>query len=137
MKYFVDTGPLVAALDKSEAHHGWAVERLKSLPAPMTTCEAVIAEAAYLLRSRRQSADALFEFLQVGALCIEFDVQAEHAALRRLMARYAPRMDFADSCLVRMTELEPRCRLLTLDSDFLVYRRRGRQVIPLELPDRH
>jgi predicted nucleic acid-binding protein len=45
-------------------------------------------------------------------------------------------MSFADACLVRMSELEPRSRILTLDSDFRIYRRNRRQAIPAIMPGR-
>ncbi len=51
------------------------------------------------------------------------------------MQRYADQpMSFADACLVRMTELHPDSMLITLDGDFRVYRRHGRQAIPLATP---
>ena len=43
-------------------------------------------------------------------------------------------MDFVDACLVSMTEAKRDCRLITLDSDFRVYRRFERQTIPLIIP---
>ena len=43
-------------------------------------------------------------------------------------------MDFVDACLVTMTEVKRDCRLLTLDSDFQIYRRFGRQAISLIVP---
>jgi hypothetical protein len=53
------------------------------------------------------------------------------------MRRYASvPMSLADACLVRMSELDPAARILTLDSDFLVYRRSGRQVVPTIMPSK-
>ena len=43
-------------------------------------------------------------------------------------------MLMADACLVRMAEAIPSSRVMTLDRDFMVYRRHGRQVIPLLAP---
>ena len=43
-------------------------------------------------------------------------------------------MSLADACLVRMTELHEEARVLTTDSDFRLYRRNRRQVIPLLVP---
>ena len=55
-------------------------------------------------------------------------------ALEDLLRRYAPKMDFADACMVRLSELHPRAKLATLDSDFSFYRRNGRATIPLLAP---
>ena len=46
-------------------------------------------------------------------------------------------MSFADACLVRMTELYPNSAVLTLDSDFRIYRKNKNQVIPVIIPDSH
>jgi hypothetical protein len=43
-------------------------------------------------------------------------------------------MSLADACLVRMSELTERCQVFTTDRDFLVYRRKGRHLIPLLAP---
>ncbi|MGI9175334.1 MAG: hypothetical protein ACR2GR_08465 [Rhodothermales bacterium] len=43
-------------------------------------------------------------------------------------------MDFADACLVRMSELHPDSQVMTLDSDFDIYRRHRREVIPVIRP---
>ena len=58
-------------------------------------------------------------------------------ATRALVGRYASvPMSLADACLVRMTELLPGATVITLDRDFAVYRRHGRQVVPLLSPFR-
>ncbi len=59
----------------------------------------------------------------------------EQAQLAKLMARYenVP-LSYADACLVRLSETVPQSVVATLDADFKVYRRNGRQVIPLLTP---
>jgi hypothetical protein len=64
-----------------------------------------------------------------------FDFQQQAPAVWKLMAKYADTpMDFADACLVRMTEIVPEPRVWTTDRDFLIYRRHGRTSIPLVAP---
>ena len=130
----VDTGPLVAAIDRGERHHPWARAQLAALLPPLFTCEAVLAEAAYLLRSAGGTGDELFTWLQRGALRVDFSVQGEHEEVGRLFRKSAPRMDFADACMVRMSEKWRDVVVLTLDRDFHFYRRHGRKVIPLLMP---
>jgi len=43
-------------------------------------------------------------------------------------------MSLADACIVRMSEIHDRHAVLTLDSDFLVYRKHGRTSLPLIHP---
>ena len=47
--WLLDTGPLVAFFDRSDADDEWAKEQWTQAPVPMLTCKAVLAEAAYLL----------------------------------------------------------------------------------------
>ncbi len=132
----VDTGPLVALVDRSERAHEWTRARFAEVRPPVHTCEAVLAEAVYLLRSARVDADPVLDLVARGVLAVSFDLAAEVDSVRALMRRYAPRMDLADACLVRMSEQRPAAPILTLDGDFRVYRRNGRAVIPVRMPPR-
>jgi uncharacterized protein len=128
----VDAGPLVASFDRAERHHRWVVERIEELDPPLLVCEPVLAEAAYLLRSYSRGQDALFELLSKGALNLAFPMEEHLGALRRMLAKYSDKpMSLADACIVRMAEIYEFHSVLTLDSDFLVYRKHGR--IPLTL----
>jgi predicted nucleic acid-binding protein len=132
----VDTGPLVALLDRREQHHAWAVHQSRTQPLPWITCEAVLAEAWYLLRARPDIQDHLLEWVADGVLHLPFSLPHEIGALRALRAKFRDvPMSLADACLVRLSELLPNSSILTLDSDFLVYRRNGDDPIPLLHPD--
>jgi predicted nucleic acid-binding protein len=131
----VDTGPLVAFFDRSERHHSWAVERIEALDAPLLVCEPVLAEAMYLLARYSSVQDDMFELLQNGALSIAFHIDEHVDALRKLLQKYRDTpMSVADACIVRMAEIHDRHVILTLDSDFLVYRKHGRTPLTLLHP---
>ncbi len=130
-----DTGPLVAYLDRAERHHAWATERVRELTAPLLVCEPVLAEAMHLLRGLPKAQDALLGLLENGALRIGLRIEDHVVALRALHRKYADRpMSLADACIVRMTELFEEHHVLTLDSDFVVYRRHGREPLALIHP---
>lgn len=130
----MDTGPLVAFLNARDAHHDWARKVLDGVEPPLRTCEAVISEACFLVRRLKGGPDAVLELVARGIVQIGFRLDAELGPVRRLMTRYASTpMSLADACLVRMTELDGRATVLTLDKDFRVYRRNGRQIIPVIL----
>lgn len=127
-----DTGPLVAYFDRGERNHAWAVARVRELEAPLLVCEPVLAEVMYLLGELPKAQDALFELIENGALRIAFHVEEHVPALRALHRKYRDRpMSLADACIVRMAELFDEHQVLTLDSDFSIYRKHGRR--PLEL----
>ena len=130
-----DTGPLVAFFDRAERHHAWAAERVRELAAPLLVCEPVLAEAMYLLAGLPKAQDALFGLLENGALRVAFHVEEHVPALRALHRKYRDRpMSLADACIVRMAELFERHQVLTLDADFSVYRKHGREPLVLILP---
>ena len=129
----LDTGPLVALLNPREPHHAWATEALR-VRARVVTCEAAASEAFFLLRRYDKASRALRGMLADELLEL-VSLASEARPLTKLMDRYASvPMSFADGCLVRLSELMPRAVVATLDADFRVYRRNGRQVIPLLMP---
>jgi predicted nucleic acid-binding protein len=131
-RIIIDTGPLVGFLDESDQWHAWGKARFAELPSPMLTCEPVLSEASYLLEGQ---SDRLFEMIDLGALEIVPLFPAHNARIRTLMHSYAPRMQLADACLVRLSELYPAARVLTTDgADFRIYRRNRTEKIPLILP---
>ncbi len=134
-KVLVDTGPLVALLNARDCRHAWCKDRMAVIRPPLLTCEAVLSETAFLVRRVEGGSDLLLEFAAKGLIQVAFQVEPEINAIRRLMRRYANvPMSLADACLVRMAEQIPQSEVLTFDSDFCVYRKHGRQVIPLIMP---
>ncbi len=133
----LDTGPLVAFLNRNDQWHEWAKTQMGALPVPLLTCEPVLAEACFLVqRGGGRPADVLSK-LQAGVIEVAFEITTEAVALEVLMRRYEDTpMSLADACLVRLSELHTDCQVFTLDSDFRWYRRHGRQVIPLLAPAR-
>ncbi len=131
----LDTGPLVAFLHSNEQHHVWVVERLKSLPPRFLTCEAVLTESSFLLGFAPRAMEQINEWLERGVIQMPFQFLPERQRVLRLMHDYrnVP-MSFADACLVRMSELYPDLPVFTLDKDFRVYRRNGRERIRTIMP---
>ena len=130
-----DTGPLVAYLDRSDQHHAWTREVMGTLTEPVVTCDAVLAEVAFLLQRGRIAAGLLLRMIERGVLVSRFESMREAQSLRVLLERYenVP-MSFADACMVRLSELNPRAEVWTTDSDFTIYRRNRRSPIPLRMP---
>ncbi len=92
----------------------------------------MLAETMHLLARFSRAQDALLGLLENGPLTITFQISEHVSALRKLHQRYRDRpMSLADACIVRMAEIYERHAVLTLDSDFSVYRKHGR--VPLAL----
>lgn len=132
MLAIVDTGPLVAFLDRAERHHRWVVARIEDIEAPLLVCEPVLAEAFFLIRHLSKAQDALLELLQNGSLRIALRLDEHIETIHRLLKKYRDTpMSLADACVVCLAEIYDRHDVLTLDSDFAVYRKHGR--LPLAL----
>jgi predicted nucleic acid-binding protein len=132
----LDTGPLVALLDKRDAHHSWAAREIRLVMPPLLTCDAVLTTTLHLLRGSRKARRQLRDWLAQGVIRTVFSATDDAPLLLELMDRYTSvPMSFADACLVRMSELIPAGTVFTTDSDFRIYRRHKRQTIPLLIPD--
>ncbi len=133
----IDTGPLVALLDRSNEYHKWATEQLSHLSGPLITCEGAISEATHLLLDSGVQPWGVLELMEREVITVRFDLESSLDRVLSLMKKYADTpMDFVDACLVAMTEEKRECQLITLDSDFRIYRRFERQAIPLIIPAR-
>jgi predicted nucleic acid-binding protein len=131
----VDTGPLVAFFDRAERHHSWVAERIEEIDAPLLVCEPVLAETMFLLAGHAKAQDTLFELLENGALSIAFRIEEHAGIVRKLLQKYRDTpMSLADACIVRMSEIYDRHAVLTLDSDFSIYRKHGRTPLSLIYP---
>lgn len=134
-RIIVDTGPLVALLNKPDHAHTWVMQQMADAQPPLITCEAVLAEASYLTRQVAGARFALLEMVGENFLSLGMSVADQHAALLSMLRRYADvPMSLADACLVRLAELHPQSPVMTLDRDFAVYRKNGRQAIELLCP---
>jgi predicted nucleic acid-binding protein len=133
----VDTGPLVAFLSQRDTYHEWIAEQMADVMYPVLTCEAVISEACFLLaRYQKNNAYILLEMVEQGLITLPFHFEENAAPIRELMMKYANvPMSFADACLVRMAELYNESYLVTLDGDFRIYRKHGRQLIRTIMPE--
>lgn len=132
----IDTGPLVAFLNRADAKHEWARNQVATLEPPFATCEAVLSEACLLLRHLRGGPDGVVELVRRGLVAVSFRFEDEATAIGELIARFSSvPMSFADACLVRMAELQPRALVFTLDTDFRIYRKNRRRVIPSLMPE--
>lgn len=134
MKGIADTGFVVAFLNRRDRHHDWADQIGLRASEPLLTCEAVLAEATFQV----SSVDAVLDLVRLGFLQLGFDLRENFREVHDLAERYRDRNpDLADLCLIRMSELYKDLPVFTVDeTDFRVYRRNKREVIPIVCPPR-
>ena len=135
-KIVLDTGPLVAFLNKNDKYHSWAVSEFAVIKPPLFTCESVLSEACFLLRDFPDGVANIITLLERELIRIYFHLADEIISVKNLMIKYANvPMSLSDACLVRMSEQISDSKVFTLDSDFRIYRKNKRQVIPLIIPE--
>src|SRR6266478_2382956 len=134
-KLLLDTGPLVGYLNRKDQHHQWAVRCWAALYDPLWTCESVLSEAIFTLQSEGINPEPILALVERGIIRLDFVVSENCPDVFQLLRKYTDQsISLADACLVRMAELTDRCQVFTTDRDFLVYRRKGRHLIPLLAP---
>jgi predicted nucleic acid-binding protein len=119
----LDTGVIVALLDRSEKFHHACAKEVQELDAPLITCEAVIAESCYLLRNLPGAPEAVIENVAAGIFQLPFQLSKEAAGVKQILRKYRDRkIDLADACLIRLADEFETADILTLDKDFEIYR---------------
>jgi len=135
----VDTGAILALLDRSDRWHTACVGAFRQLRLPLLTSEAVLTELFHLVGDARSEIEAAWKFVRSGALVLGAIEDGELSNLRTLMSRYWDRpMDFADATLVYLAKRESLSVILTVDhADFATYRIEGKRqfrVLPVDRP---
>jgi predicted nucleic acid-binding protein len=119
----LDTGVIVALLDRSERFHQVCAETVRHLESPLVTCEAVIAESCYLLRNLPGAPEAVIENVISGIFQLPFQLSREAVGVKQVLRKYRDRkIDLADACLIHLAGEFETPDILTLDKDFQIYR---------------
>jgi uncharacterized protein len=135
----IDTGAILAILDRKDRWHPLCVAALRDLRLPLLTSEAVLTELFHLVGESRAEMEAAWKFIRSGAVIVGLIGNSELGELHALMSRYWDRpMDFADATLVYLARRESLCVILTVDqSDFATYRLEGKrqfEILPQQRP---
>jgi len=135
MHIILDTGPWVALHCRNDRHHAWAKARFSEYPPPFLTCEAVVAETCFLLARGGFDPSRALALIERGVIEVAMTLNDQIHAVKSLFDRYGNvPASLADACLIRLSELYEPGKILTLDSDFHIYRRKGRKVIAVIKP---
>lgn len=140
MRVIADTGFFVGYLDKDDQHYRWAIQAAQNYELPFYTCEAVITEAAYMLQQSlgAKGIAALLKMIANDSVRLDFSLVQRVERIATLVQRYenVP-MDYADACLVVMSEQDKYREHIVLtvdDTDFRIYRRNGRETLNIDTP---
>jgi predicted nucleic acid-binding protein len=135
----IDTGAILALLDRTDRWHAICVEAFQQLRLPLLTSQAVLTELFHLVGDNRKEMESSWKFVRSGALLLATIADSELPEIHALMSRYRDRpMDFADATLVYLARREGLSTVFTVDhADFETYRIDGRRkfrVLPRRRP---
>ena len=135
----IDTGAILALLDRIDRWHRSCVDAFGQLRLPLTTSEAVLTELFHLVGDNASEMEAAWRFVRSGAILLASIQDSELSEMKALMSRYSDRpMDFADATLVYLARRESSSTIFTVDqADFDTYRIEGRRrfrVLPASRP---
>lgn len=119
----LDTGPLVALLSRNDVNHERARRIFAACAPPFRCCEAVVAEACFLMRKVHRAGPADVVALgRRGVFSVAFSLAEHWVNIEALLKKYSDRpISLADACLIRCAEIHQEARIFTFDSDFRVY----------------
>lgn len=125
----IDTGAILALLDKSDQWHEACVAAFRQLRLPLLTTEAVLTELFHLIGDSSKEVEIAWKFVRSGAVILGTIDHEELPQIHTLMSRYSDSaMDFADATLVHLAKRESLTTILTVDhADFCSYRIEGKR----------
>lgn len=135
----IDTGAILALLDRTDRWHRICVDTFQQLRLPLVTSEAVLTELFHLVGDDRKETESAWKLVRSGALLLAAIDDSQLPEIHALMSRYWDRpMDFADATLVHLARREGLSTVFTVDhADFETYRIDGRRrfrVLPRSRP---
>ena len=135
----IDTGAILAVLDKSDRWHVHCREAIRQLRYPLLTTEAALAELFHMVGDSPSRKETTWQLLRSGIIMLASIQDSELHNIHTLMSRYADRpMDFADATLVYLATRESVETIVTVDqTDFSVYRigaKRRFRILPIDRP---
>ncbi len=134
-KIIVDTGPLVAFFSRRDEHHHWVLQQLSTLRGTLITTESVISECLYLLGYSNLAISAINEMVASRTLMVSDVPTQNFSEVLKLVDKYQDLpASLADATLMVVYNSMKQAKILTLDSDFKIYRARDGKLPVLIAP---
>ena len=126
----IDAGPIIALFDKDDKHHKGIINFIKDAGYKFVTTTAVLAEVSYMLNFNVKVQISFFEWVMREGVILHEIGQRDIARIIELTKKYKDiPMDFADATLILAAEQRGIKKIISLDSDFYIYRLPGKVMI--------
>jgi uncharacterized protein len=87
-RVLIDTGPLVAFINRREYLHSWVINTLATIEQPLLSCEPVIVETCFLLRNIYGGQEAVMSLLAEEKIIISISLSEEAEVIKQLLRQY-------------------------------------------------
>ncbi len=123
LKTIIDSGPLIALFDRSDKYHSKVLDFIKSYKGKLVTSWAVITEVSHMLDFNLQVQIDFLKWCELGGIEVYDISQTEISSIRIMMEKYIDvPMDLADATLMYIANKENIKNIVSIDSDFDIYR---------------
>jgi len=122
-KTLIDSGPLIALFDRSDKYHDTILEFLKTFKGELITTWSVITEVSHMLDFNLHVQIDFLKWIELGGIIVSNISQNEILQIRVMMEKYIDiPMDLADASLMYIANREKIKTIVSIDSDFDIYR---------------
>ena len=129
-KTIIDSGPLIALFDKNDKYHQVVVDFFRDFQGEFITTWAVITEVTHMLDFNLKVQIDFLKWVELGALTLYNIEQSELQEIIKMMSKYTNvPMDLADSSLMYIAQKEKITDIVSIDSDFDIYRTIKKQAL--------
>lgn len=123
LKTIIDSGPLIALFDRSDKFHNKVLDFIKTYKGKLVTSWAVITEVSHMLDFNLQVQIDFLKWCEIGGIEVYDISQTEISNIRIMMEKYIDvPMDLADATLMYIANKENIKNIVSIDSDFDIYR---------------
>jgi len=126
----IDAGPIIALFDKDDKYHLKIKEFIKNRKFKFVTTTAVITEVSHMLDFNTNVQISFLEWIMNEGIILQDILQKDIFRIVELSIKYSDQpMDFADATLVIAAEKTGIREIISIDSDFDIYRLPGKEMI--------
>lgn len=126
----IDAGPLIAFFNKDDSYHSNSIDFLRNYKGYLISSWPVITEVTHMLSYNVNVQIDFLEWVQRGAISVA-DIDSIHIKrIIDLTRKYSDvPMDLADSSLIVLSELLKIHEIITIDSDYYIYRTKSKKML--------
>ncbi len=119
----IDAGPVIALFDKDDQHHQVLINFMQKFEGRLISTWPVLTEVYYMLDFNKQVQHDFLSWVSEGGIEVVGLEQWQLLKIREIMDKYSDMpADFADASLLVAAESRKLDSIISLDSDFEVFR---------------